>query len=166
MTSPSATNDVTAVAETVLEALEQAAFDLGVTLPTERYITPGKAVHDCEQVAIVGASLRTGLPSSGNIPTGLPGSAGGGQWCAPPWSAVMTVEIVRSCAPVPNSRGVIPKSQITAASAIVFQDADVLRGMANSLATKTWANFDITIQLPPMDGGMAVTIANLVVPLG
>lgn len=166
MTSPGSTNDVMTVAETVLASIEQAAFDLGVTLPSERYITPGKAVHDCEQVAIVGASLRTGLPASGNIPAGLPGSAGGGQWCAPAWSAVLSVEIVRACAPVPNTRGVIKKSQITAASAIVFQDADVLRQMAANLATQTWANFDITIALPPMDGGMAVTIANLVVPLG
>lgn len=160
--------EVSDLAQLVLKSVEDAAFELSVTLPSIHYITSGTAVHDCEQVVVTAASIRPGAPSAGTISSGLPGAATNAPWCEAPWSLVMTAEIVRDCAPTPSSRtGTVPKAKITKAfTDFTSPDAAVLMSAASIIGKKSFLNVDASIRLAGMGGGMSATVLNLVVALG
>lgn len=168
MTSPGLVLPVDVLAHQTLDAIIAAAFDLGVDLPADRYVTTGPAVHDCPQVVVSSLNLRTGLPASGNIAgSNIPGAAANGmQWCAPPWSLAMVVEIVRDCQPIPNTRsGTMNKTALATAALVPATDVEVLRQSFNYLAENQWAPFDVSIQLNPITGAFVATTANLTVAL-
>lgn len=153
-----------ALAEQVLDAVVQAAMDQGVDLPAKRCVTVGQAVHDCEQVAVVITALNPGIPAGGGGGLGFPGSASGAGFCAPPWSVVLTIEIVR-CYDVMVINEIQPGEYITAAMKPPSRDAEVVMGAIDNISTTSFTNVVPSIRFAPPSGGLIATIGNLTLGL-
>lgn len=168
MTTPTETPETDrlhTLALRVLRAVENAALELSVTLPGKRYVTIGQAAHDCEQVAVVITRLGTGMPdgaSGAAIPAGAPG------FCAPPWTATLTVEIVRCQPDLPAPNGIVDGAALSAAMRTQSADSAVIREAVAALAGDYDHGFgDVTcsITFPAPTGGMNVTVGTLAVAM-
>jgi hypothetical protein len=137
----------------MLDCVTTAALAKSVTLPTKQFRTIGTtSVADCEQVAIIAGSVRTGLPGAGGQLIGN---------CPPTWSIVLSARIVRCC-PVPDAKGVIAAAKYNKyLDDVASPDLAVLTEAA--LNFTGYSNSEASIQLSPAQGGFAATVLNMVV---
>lgn len=164
MTDPGAGGlRVYALGHRTLEAVQMAALDMGVVLPDKQVVGTGEVAHDCEMVAVTALRLITGIPDAAQG-AGFPGALSGGGFCAPTWSLIMNVEIVR-CAPLwpEDGNGVVAASAINDATIPTSKDAEVIINAVNNLAANPHNFGDVVsnIQFLPPSGGFVVTLGQV-----
>lgn len=155
------------LANQVLTAATDEALDLSITLPGKRYVTTGQAVHDCEQVAVVATRIMTGIPDAR---TGMGfATAGGGNFCQPTLSVVLTLEIARCFPNIPEYNGVRDGAKLSDAMKVQSGDAAVIFGAVERLVSASrldnFGDINATINFPAPSGEFVVTIGTITIGL-
>lgn len=157
---PVQTDDTTRVydyARSVLGFVNDAALELLVDLPTKQYSTSGEAAYDCEQVAVTGISLTTGLPASDIQSLGIPSPIE----CMPVWSINFDITIVR-CGPKMQRNGTVHAEDLNAAFLRTSQDIAILTRSIDKLVSHyQFGNVVASVQMGPPQGEMVSTVASV-----
>lgn len=157
---PVQSDDTTRVydyAQSVLSLVNDAALELLVDLPTKQYATSGEAAYDCEQVAVTGVSLTTGLPASDAQSLGIPTPIA----CTPVWSINFDITIVR-CGPKVQRSGTVLADDLNSAFLRTSADIAVLIRAIDKLVTlRQFGNVIASMQMGPPQGDMVSTVATV-----
>jgi hypothetical protein len=136
----------------LLTVVNDAAVQLGLTLPACQYVTGGQAVFDTEQVAATGIQVTTGLPGAENMPLSIPLVAN----CMPPMNIQVRVSIVRCLSP--NAGGQITTTVLDAAFLQTSRDFAVLLLATEMLVTtQLFGHMLFRVYMEPPEGGLSAT---------
>ena len=151
---PADTERLSSALNSVREAVLAAAMDLNVDLPPVHRVTTGSLAHDCEQVLVIGSGLTTGAPLAANS------TASGPAGCAPMWTLVVTVDIVR-CAPTVTESGVTDTDSIEASLPVVSSDVEVLMRAISNVSAQTYSDLTASITFKPPSGNYRSTSVSI-----
>lgn len=144
-------------AQNVLGFVNDAALELLIDLPTKQYATSGEAAYDCEQVAVTGISLTTGLPASDVQSLGIPAPIE----CMPIWSINFDITIVR-CGPKIQRNGTVLAEDLNTAFYRTSGDIAVLiRAIDKLVNYRQFGNVIASMQMGPPQGEMVSTVASV-----
>lgn len=143
-----------AYTQAVIQRANELAIEQLLDLPAKQYATSGMAVYDCEQLAITGISLQSGLPGTG------PPAITTGMVCDGPWSLSFEIALVR-CAPAMSAKGVISIAGYDEGFKITSRDAEFLIQLVDDVAGLGFDNVLATISLGPIEGGFIATTARV-----
>ena len=135
---------------TVLQGVVETFGQAEVELPERRYVTMGRASHDCEQVTVSFQQLYLGLPGD-QATQPLP--------CDSPRSAAVLVEIVR-CLPTANTRSGIPAAAELSSTADK-QAIDAWLLLESGLSLENWSGVLADVAVTEPQGGYQAVVMTL-----
>lgn len=153
-------DDISIIADQVLEQINVIFSEAGHALPGRQYITTGSPAFDCEQLTVSFMNIESGLPDQAPRP-GVP--------CNDPSTGTFLIDLVRKGPQGtgrPNSSIVPPPDKLSDFGRVQMRDAKLLSDACHSIISTHFISMgSFTITLQTGEGLHQAVTAELRIPI-